>query len=143
MIHFRILPVKRFRSLMALISSNQHFLSVVENQCLSSLSCRHLSNCTLLGQHPSAELFSDQNEAFFFFAKQLNHSFPLCPKEFLIIYMYVHELFFKLFYVFHRFSFVFKSYLHNYTLTHVSHHVSTTLFICSLRQRVKTTRMFI
>ena len=48
--------------------------------------------------------FQDQNEAFV--AKQLSHSFPTCPKEFLIIYMYVHE-FFNSFYVFHKFTFFF------------------------------------
>jgi hypothetical protein len=98
----------------------------VEKQCLFSLSHRHLSNCTLLGQHPSAELFSDRNDAFV--AKRLSHSFPLCPKEFLIIYMYIHE-FFILLYVFHTFSFFFLvifTQLHSYTrfsscLSHFNH----------------------
>lgn len=111
---------------------------MVENQCLFSSSCRHLSNCTLLGQHPSAELFSDQNKAFV--AKQLSHSFSMCPTQYLIIYMYVHE--FSIYFTYFTNSlFFFKSYLHSYTLTHVSHQVSPTLIInvCSLRQCGKTT----
>jgi hypothetical protein len=117
---------------------------VVDNQCLFSSSRRHLSNCTLLGQHPSAELFSDWNGAFV--ARQLSHSFPLCPKEFfdyLYVCMYTN---FSIYFTYFTNSFLFLfliifTPLHNYTLTHVSHHVSPTLIInvCSLRQRGKMT----
>lgn len=102
---------------------------MVDNQCLFSSSRRHLSNCTLLGQHPSAELFSDWNGAFV--ARQLSHSFPLCPKEFfdyLYVCMYTN---FSIYFTYFTNSFLFLfliifTQLHSYTrfsscLSHFNH----------------------